>query len=83
MSDTFLRDYAYNGTDECSAETAGKLLEHAAEVSATAADKRKAGHYLKALHTKDGQRVLEIDLFWRKMMTDPRHDLSVSRQASL
>lgn len=38
-----------------------ELLERAAEVFATAAEKREAGPDLKALHAKIGQQALEID----------------------
>ena len=38
-----------------------ELLERAAEVFATAAEKRDAGPDLKALHAKIGQQALEID----------------------
>jgi len=38
-----------------------ELLERAAEVFATAGEKREAGPDLKALHAKIGQQVLEID----------------------
>ena len=39
----------------------GELLERAAEVFATAADKRDAGPDLKTLHAKIGQLALEND----------------------
>lgn len=38
-----------------------ELLERAAEVFATATDKRAQGPDLKALHAKIGQQALEID----------------------
>jgi transposase len=38
-----------------------ELLERAAEVFATTADKRDTGPDLKALHAKIGQQALEID----------------------
>ena len=38
-----------------------ELLERAAEVFATTADKRDAAPDLKALHAKIGQQALEID----------------------
>ena len=38
-----------------------ELLERAAEVFATTADRRDAGPDLKALHAKIGERALEID----------------------
>ena len=38
-----------------------ELLQRAAEVFATTADKRDAGPDLKALHAKIGQQALEID----------------------
>ena len=37
------------------------LLERAAEVFATAVEKRESGPDLKALHAKIGQQALEID----------------------
>lgn len=40
-----------------------ELLERAAQVFATVAEKREAGPDLKALHAKIGQQALEID-FW-------------------
>ncbi len=39
----------------------GELLERAAEVFATAAEKRDSGPDLNALHAKIGQQALEID----------------------
>ena len=39
----------------------GELLQRAAEVFATAADKHGAAPDLKALHAKIGQQALEID----------------------
>jgi transposase-like protein len=39
-----------------------ELLERAAEVFPTTADKRDAGPDLKALHAKIGEQALEIDL---------------------
>jgi transposase len=38
-----------------------ELLERAAEVFATTADRRDAGPDLKALHAKIGEQALEID----------------------
>lgn len=38
-----------------------ELLERAAEVFATAAEKRDAGPDLKSMHAKIGQQALEID----------------------
>jgi transposase-like protein len=43
------------------AQWKAELLERAADVFATAADKREQGPDLKALHAKIGQQALEID----------------------
>jgi len=70
-----------------------ELLERAAEVFATAAEKRDAGPDVKTLHAKIGQLALEND-FWpararshrrceRKTMIDAMHELPIVRQAHL
>lgn len=43
------------------AQWKAELLERAADVFATATDKREQGPDLKALHAKIGQQALEID----------------------
>ena len=69
-----------------------ELLERAAEVFATAADKGEAGPDIKTLHAKIGQLALENDLLAgalgrrrceRKAMIDATHELPIVRQAHL
>jgi hypothetical protein len=49
-----------------------ELLERAAEVFATAAEKREGGPDLKALHAKIGQLALENDFFGRRARSHRR-----------
>jgi hypothetical protein len=69
-----------------------ELLERAAEVFATAAEKRDAGPDIKTLHAKIGQLALEND-FWPARSVAPAmraqnddqstHELPIVRQAEL